>query len=579
VQCGVIPVALAGRDVTDFVLEPKLDGLAVSLLYEDRRLKVGATRGDGERGEDITTNARTIRSVPLLLGEDAPHVLEVRGEVYLSRPAFERINDERGREGLPLFANPRNAAAGAVRQLDPRVTARRPLDFIAYAVGYAEGVTLPRTHWVLLECLRSWGFKVNPRNQRASGIEAVAARCAAWEHERDSLEYEIDGVVVKIDDRVVHEEVGTVGREPRWAIAYKFPPIQATTRLLDIGINVGRTGSLNPFAVLAPVRVGGVTVKLASLHNEEDIARKDIRIGDIVVVQRAGEVIPQVIGPVLSRRTGAEVPFRMPDTCPVCRAPVVKSEDEAMARCTGGVTCPAQRYELIRHFASRAAMDVQGVGEKLVAALIDEGLVQDPADLYGLRKEQLAALERYGDKSADNVLAAIEGSKERPLSRVLHALGIRYVGERTAEILAERFGSMDGLLAATEADLADTEGIGPKIGRSVYEHLRSERLRRVIEKLRAVGVNLAQRPKEAQDLPLAGTLWVLTGRLERWTRLAAEEHIKALGGSIGDAVTRKTTHVVVGEEPGSKLRRAEQLGIPILDEAAFEAITTNAPNP
>jgi DNA ligase (NAD+) len=507
-----------------------------------------------------------------VLATGAPPLLEVRGEVYLSRGAFQRINDDRIRAGQPLFANPRNAAAGSLRQLDPRITARRPLDFIAYAIGHTDGVDLPRTHWSLLEQLGAWGFKVNPRNSRSGTIDEVAERCMAWEHEREALDYEIDGVMVKIDDRALHDELGSVGREPRWAVAYKFPPTQATTRLLDIGINVGRTGSLNPFAILEPVRIGGVTVKLASLHNEEDIARKDIRIGDAVIVQRAGEVIPQVIGPVVSRRTGQERPFLMPSQCPVCGAPVIKGEDEAMARCTGGATCPAQRYELIRHFASRPAMDIQGVGEKLVGALIDQGLVSDPADLYSLRKEQLVEMERLADKSAENVLASIQESKARPLSRLIHALGVRYVGERTAEILAERFGSMDRMLEATQDDLIDTEGIGPKIGASLYEELRSERLRAVLDRLRAAGVNMVQRTAGGENLPLSGTLWVFTGRLERWTRLAGEERVKARGGAVGDSVTRKTTHVVVGEEPGSKLRRAQQLNIPILDEAAFESI-------
>src|SRR5581483_2435172 len=324
--------------------------------------------------------------------------------------------------------------------------------------------------------------------------------------------------------------------------------------------------------VLEPVPIAGVTVKLATLHNEEDIARKDIRIGDTVIVQRAGEVIPQVIGPVVSKRTGAERPFTMPERCPVCDAPVVKPAGEAMARCTGGASCPAQRYEMMVHFASKPAMDIDGVGEKLVAALIQAGLISDPADLYHLTKEQLLTLERMGDKSAENVLNAIEASKERPLSRVLHALGIRYVGDRTAEILADRFGSMDRLLAASEDELIDTEGIGPKIGRSVFEHLRSERVRQIIEKLRAAGVNMAQRRAEARDLPLSGTVWVFTGRLERWTRLVAEERVKALGGAVGDSVTRKTTHVVVGEEPGSKAQRAQQLGVRILSEAEFEEI-------
>ncbi len=563
---------LAGRPIEGYVLEPKLDGLAVSIMYDNRQLKVGATRGDGVRGEDISSNVRTIRSVPLTLSKDAPLRVEVRGEVFLSRAAFQRINDERADEGQPLFANPRNAAAGSLRQLDSRVTARRPLDFIAYSVGDVDGAGLPRTHWELLEQLASWGFKVNPRNSRAQTIDDVATAALGWEHQRESLDYEIDGVVVKVNDRALHDELGSVGREPRWAIAYKFPPTQATTKLLNIGINVGRTGSLNPFAILEPVPIAGVVVKLASLHNEEDITRKDIRVGDVVIVQRAGEVIPQVIGPVVSRRTGEERPFVIPDACPVCGAPVIKPEGEAMARCTGGASCPAQRYELIRHFASRAAMDIEGVGEKLVAALIEAGLVSDAADLYSLRKEQLVELERLGEKSAENILAAIEGSKQQPLSRVLHGLGIRYVGERTAEILAEHFGSMDRLLAATEEELIETEGIGPKIGRSVYEHLASERLRAIIEKLRAAGVNMEQRSEQATDLPLSGTTWVFTGRLERWTRLTAEERVKSLGGSIGDSVTKKTTHVVVGEEPGSKVKRAQQLGVPILSEEEFEDV-------
>lgn len=563
---------LLGREVEDFSLEPKIDGVAVSLLYEDRRLTVGATRGDGVHGEDITANVRTIRSIPLSLPPSAPRVLEVRGEVFLSRRAFERINEERASAGEPLFANPRNAAAGSLRQLDPRVTARRPLDFIAYAVGQYEDGAVPRTQTGLLEQLAAWSLKVNPRNSRARGLEDVIAQCLAWEHQRETLDYEIDGVVVKVDDRGIQDELGAVGREPRWAIAFKFPPTQATTVLEEIGINVGRTGSLNPFARLAPVRVGGVTIKLAALHNEDDIARKDIRVGDTVIVQRAGEVIPQVIGPVVSKRTGRERPFRMPTSCPVCGAAVVKPEGEAMSRCTGGATCPAQRYELLKHFVSRPAMEIDGVGEKLVAALIEAGLVRDPADFYALSKEQLLKLERFAEKSAENVLASIEASKSRPLSRLLYALGIRYVGERTAEILAERFGSMDRLLQATEDELVETEGIGPKVARSVVETLRSPRMREIIEKLRAAGVNMVQRTESPAGLPLAETTWVFTGRLERWPRYAAEERVKSLGGSVSDTVTRKTTHVVVGADPGSKLRRAQQLGLTILDEAGFEAI-------
>ncbi|OGG56294.1 MAG: DNA ligase (NAD(+)) LigA, partial [Candidatus Handelsmanbacteria bacterium RIFCSPLOWO2_12_FULL_64_10] len=466
---------LLGSDVDSFVLEPKLDGLAVSLIYEKGRLAVAATRGNGVQGEDITPNVRTIRTVPLKLPEGAPPLIEIRGEAFLTKRAFAHINEERANQGQPLFANPRNAAAGSLRQLDPGVTARRPLEIITYQVGYAEGYPLPRTHWELLAQLRDWGLKTNPLNARCSGLEAVIERCLGWEHEREALDYDIDGVVVKIDDRAAHDELGSVGREPRWAIAYKFPPTQATTLLRNIGINVGRTGALNPFAILEPVKVAGVTIKLASLHNEDDIVRKDIRIGDTVLVQRAGEVIPQVIGPVVSKRTGSEIPFKMPEHCPVCGAAVVKPEGEAMVRCTGGVTCPSQRYESLLHFVSRSAMDVQGIGERLMAELVEAGLVSDSADIYGITKEQLLELERMGSRSADNVLASIEGSKRLPLSRVLNALGIVHVGERMAEILAQRFGSMDRLLAASQDDLIDVDGVGPKIGASLHEYLHTDR--------------------------------------------------------------------------------------------------------
>jgi DNA ligase (NAD+) len=563
---------LLGRDVEGFVLEPKLDGLAVSLLYENGRLTVGATRGDGMRGDDITPNVRTIRTVPLTLTGNAPPVLEVRGEVYLSLKAFNRINEEQLARGDRMFLNPRNAAAGALRQKDSRITARRPLDFIAYAIGETAGSELPRSHWALLEQLGRYGFKVNPRNARAETLDEVIDHTAAWEHEREGLDYEIDGVVIKIDDRTLHDELGYVGREPRWAIAYKFPPTQATTVLKDIGINVGRTGSLNPFAILEPVKVGGVIVKLATLHNEDDIARKDIRIGDTVLVQRAGEVIPQVIAPVANKRTGNERVFQMPDTCPVCGAPVIKPDGEAMRRCTGAATCPAQRYELIKHFVSRPAMDIDGMGERLVAALIDANLIQDPADIYSLTKEQLVTLERLADKSADNVLTSIEVSKTRPLSRVLHALGIRYVGERTGEILADQFGTMDALLAASREQLIATEGIGPKIGDSIYEFLHTDRNLKIIDKLRTAGVNMAQGQTTEEEGPLTGSFWVLTGSLSRWPRSAAESRIKSLGGRIADSVTKKTTHLLLGEAPGSKLTRAQQLGVPILDEAQFEEL-------
>src|SRR5207244_3419004 len=397
-----------------------------------------------------------------------PAYLEVRGEVYLSQAAFKKINDERAAAGQPLFANPRNCAAGSVRQLDSRITAKRPLDVFIYALGEAQGWQ-PRTQWEILEAFGKWGFKTNPNNRRVETIDEVMAACAEWEHRRESLDYEIDGVVVKVNDLHVQSELGAVGREPRWAIAFKFPPVQATTLLERIAVNVGRTGSLNPFAVLRPVQVGGVTISQATLHNEDDIRRKDIREGDTVLVHRAGEVIPQVIGPILTKRPPDSRPYEIPKTCPVCGSPVVRPEGEAMARCTGGFAkCIAQRFELLKHFVGRGSMDIEAVGEKLALSLIEKKLVYDPPDLYQLTKEQLVALERIGDKSAQNVLDNIAASKSRSLTRVLFALGIRYVGYQTAELLAQAFGSMDGVRAASLEEISHIEGIGPKIAESVY---------------------------------------------------------------------------------------------------------------
>src|SRR5947209_2262561 len=404
---------LLGREVRDFVIEPKIDGLAIMLRYERGRFSVGATRGDGFQGEDITANLKTIRSVPLALHDAPPAYLEVRGEVYLSRAAFQKINDERAASGLPLFANPRNCAAGSVRQLDSRITARRPLDVFIYALGEAQAWQ-PRTQREMLEAFLRWGFKTNPNNRRVETIDEVMAACAEWEHRRESLDYEIDGVVVKVNDLHVQSELGAVGREPRWAIAFKFPPVQATTLLERIAVNVGRTGSLNPFAVLRPVQVGGVTISQATLHNEDDIRRKDIRVGDTVLVHRAGEVIPQVIGPILSKRPPDTRPYELPTTCPVCGSPVVRPEGEAMARCTGGFAkCVAQRFELLKHFVGRGSMDIESVGEKLAWSLIEQKLVYDPSDIYQLTREQLMRLERMGDKSAQNVIDNIAASKTR----------------------------------------------------------------------------------------------------------------------------------------------------------------------
>ncbi len=563
---------LMGREVRDFTIEPKIDGLAIMLRYERGHFTIGATRGDGSRGEDITANLRTIRSMPLSLNDSPPEYLEVRGEVYLSRAAFQRINDERAAAGQPLFANPRNCAAGSVRQLDSRITARRPLDVFIYALGEAQGWQ-PRTQWRMLEDFLKWGFKTNPNNGRATTIDEVVAACAEWEHRRDSLDYEIDGVVVKVNDLDLQSELGAVGREPRWAIAFKFPPVQATTLLKSIEVNVGRTGSLNPYAVLEPVQVGGVTISQATLHNEDDIRRKDIRVGDTVLVHRAGEVIPQVIGPILSKRPPDAKPYELPKTCPICGSAVVRVEGEAMARCTGGfATCVAQRFELLKHFVSRGAMDIESVGEKLAWSLvIEHKLVYDPSDLYRLTREQLLALERIGEKSAQNVLDNIEASKKRPLTRVLFALGIRYVGYQTAELLARAFGTMDRLRAASLDEIVAVEGIGPKIGESVHAWFADQDNLRMLDKLVDAGVNMAEETATRAG-PLAGLSIVVTGRLEHHSRSQIEQRIKELGGIVGDSVSKKTSYLIAGEEAGSKLDKAKKLGTPVLDEAAFEAL-------
>jgi len=564
-----------GRDM-DFVCELKLDGIAVALTYTDGRLTTGATRGDGYRGEDITQNLRTIKSIPLVVPRNAPNKFEVRGEVYLSKAGFEKLNRERAEEGQPLFANPRNAAAGSVRQLDPRVTAKRPLDICIYALGYAEegeegmGVErkMPSTHWETMEYLKALGFRVSPYNEYVPEIRGVEKYYQHWVNERESLEFEADGIVIKVNSFELQQQLGTVSHDPRWAVAYKFPAIQATTRLLDIGISVGRTGSLNPYAVLEPVSVGGVTIKRAALHNEEDIRRKDIRIADTVIVQRAGEVIPEVVAPVLSKRTGEERLFVMPSRCPVCGGDVVKPEGEVMTRCINA-SCPAQNYELLTHFVSRSGMDIEGIGEKLAIALLENGLVKDVADLYSLRKEELAVLERMGDKSAQNVLDAIEKSKKRPLSRLIFALGIRHVGAETAELLASHFSAIDRLAKASTEDFLEVPTIGPKIADSIHAYFKQEANLRVIDKLRQAGVRLEQAAVERKELPFSGQEFVLTGRLEAFSRSEAEARIRELGGSVVSSVTKKTTYLVTGAEPGSKLEKARSLGTKILTEEEF----------
>ena len=561
---------LGGRQF-DLVCEPKIDGLAVALTYVGGLLVTGATRGDGYRGEDITQNLRTIRSIPLSVPREAPPRFEVRGEVYLPKAGFKKLNEERAKEELPLFANPRNAAAGSVRQLDSSITAKRPLDIFIYALGWTEGKAAPDTHWEIMQYLKSLGFKINPNISLCHSLDETEKYYQSWVESRGNFPYEADGIVVKVNSIALQQELGTVAHEPRWAIAYKFPAIQGTTRLIDIGINVGRTGSLNPYAILEPVRVGGVVISSAALHNEEDIHRKDIRIGDWVVVQRAGEVIPEIVEPIVSRRTGEEKIFSMPSRCPVCGSEVIKPQGEAMHRCTN-TACPSQALEKIKHFVSRGAMDIDGVGERLCQALFEAGLVKDVADLYDLTKEQLLSLERMADKSASNILNSIERSKDRPLARVIFALGILHVGEQYAELLAESFNSIDDLAKASEEDLSTLPSIGPKIAESIVAFFRQKGNKQIVEKLRKAGVRLEKgKVKEAkpEELPLAGREFVLTGKLETFSRSEAEAKIKALGGKAGSDVTKKTSYLVVGADPGSKLAEVEKLGIKTLSEAEF----------
>ncbi len=561
---------LGGRQF-DLVCEPKIDGLAVALIYVDGLLVTGATRGDGYRGEDITQNLKTIRSIPLSVPKEAPPRFEVRGEVYLPKAGFKKLNEERAKEELSLFANPRNAAAGSVRQLDSNITARRPLDIFVYGLGWAEGKAVPDTHWEIMQYLKSLGFKINPDIALRHSLDEAEKYYQRWLESRDESPYEADGIVAKVNSIALQQELGTVAHEPRWALAYKFPAVQGTTKLIDIGINVGRTGSLNPYAILEPVRVGGVVISSAALHNEEDIRRKDIRMGDWVVVQRAGEVIPEIVEPIVSRRTGKEKIFHMPGRCPVCGSEVIKPEGEAMHRCTNAA-CPSQALERIKHFVSRGAMDMDGVGEKLCQALFEAGLIKDAADLYYLTREQLLGMERMADKSASNVLNSIEKSKNRPLARVIFALGITHVGDQYAELLAERFRSIDDLAKASEEDLSTIATIGPKIAEGVVAFFRQERNRQIVERLRKAGVRLeAEKIEKAkpEELPLAGLEFVLTGKLESFSRSEAEAKIKALGGKAASDVTRKTSYVVVGADPGSKLAKAQKLGTKTIGETEF----------
>ncbi len=554
-----------------FVVEPKVDGLAISLLYRDGTLERGATRGNGEVGEDVTHNLRTVGAIPLHI-EDAPPLLEVRGEIYMSTHDFTLLNERRAEEGLSTFMNPRNSAAGSVRQLDPQLAAQRPLSIWCYQVGVTEELSFER-HWDALQWMREHGLKVNGDIARFQTAEEVIAQCRAWEARRGELDFEIDGAVVKLDDLALQRRLGAIGREPRWAVAWKFPPSTAMTRLLEVRWNVGKFGDLHPYAVLEPVAVGGVTIRQATLHNEEDLARKDIRPGEEVIVLRAGDVIPQVVSPAPHMAERANRPPRPapPAKCPFCGTETVKPADSVFTKCPN-LDCPERRWQLLKHFVSRGAMDIDGLGEKQVALLQQRGLVRTPADFYALTEPQLLALERIGETSAANLLAAIEASKARPFARVLFALGIEEVGEVTGRNLAQRFGDVDALLAATPEELAQTPGIGEKMADTIAAQLRDPNMRELISALRALGLRFHEEGPAAGGGALAQKSLVLTGTLPEWSREQATERIQAAGGRVVSAVSARTDYVVAGERPGSKLQKAIRLEVPVIDEAGLRQL-------
>ena len=564
------------RATFSYVCEPKIDGLGVALLYSRGRFVRGATRGDGRVGEDITHNLQTIKAIPAKLHGPlaAAKTLEVRGEVFMRKKAFAQFNLALEEAGETVFANPRNAAAGAVRQKDPAITAARPLDIYLYHVSEIEGVELG-THWETLALLEASGIPVNPRAERVGDIDGAIEYCRRLETQRDELEYEADGVVVKVDDLEQQRRLGVTAHHPRWAIAFKFAARQATTRVLGITINVGKTGALTPTAKLEPVELAGVRVSNVSLHNEDEVRRKDVRVGDTVLIERAGDVIPYLVQVVLARRPPEAEPFEMPRQCPACGADAFRPEGEAIWRCTN-TACPAQLKERLFHFGSRRAMDIEHLGETTIAQLVDRGMVKDFADLYGLTVEQVAGLERLAERSAKNLVDAIAGSKARGLARLLNALGIRMVGERAAQLLASRFGSMERLLGASEADINEIQGIGPQIAQSVARFFAEAHNRDTIERLSRAGVAMVEAGHVEGPKPLDGKVLVLTGSLRALTRDQARDLVHRLGGRVSGSVSRKTDYVVVGEDAGSKADDAQRLGVATLDEAAFLALVGRA---
>jgi len=564
---------LGDPEPLEFACEPKLDGIAVSLLYRAGLLERAATRGDGTTGEDITHNVRTIPSVPLhLRGDGYPDLLEVRGEIYMPRAGFEQLNDRARELGEKTFVNPRNAAAGTLRQLDARITASRPLEMCCYGVGMVAGGELPGQHAAILARLQQWGLRINHESRVVRGIEACAEYYSQLAARRETLPYDIDGIVFKVNDLGLQQRLGFVSRAPRWAIARKFPAQEEMTRLLDVEFQVGRTGAITPVARLEPVFVGGVTVSNATLHNSDEIGRLGVRLGDTVVVRRAGDVIPQVVSVVLDRRPPDAGAIIFPQRCPVCGSDLERAPDEAVVRCMGGLVCAAQQKAAIRHFASRRAMDIDGLGDKLVEQLVDEGLVANVAGLYRLGKEQLLQLERMGEKSADNLLAALEKSKRTTLARFIFALGIREVGEATALALARHFGNWDALAGASEERLLAVSDVGPVVADHLRQFFDSASSMAVVQELRSAGVSWPDLDAVATDLPLAGQTWVVTGKLEALGRDDARAHLQALGARVAGSVSAKTTCVVAGPGAGSKLGKAQELGVEVIDEAGLLAL-------
>jgi DNA ligase (NAD+) len=550
-----------------YVTEPKVDGLAISLTYENGVLVRGATRGDGRFGEEVTHNLRTMKSIPLSI-DGAPELVEVRGEVYLPLAGFTRVNEQRAQDGEATFANPRNAAAGTIRQLDPKIAASRPLSIWCYGVAALRGWE-PKSHSESLEWLRDRGFKVNEDISILHGVDEVAERCRWWENRREALDFEIDGVVVKVDDRGLQRELGVAGREPRWSVAWKFAPTTATTKLNKVVWNVGRTGHLLPFAMLEPVHVSGVTVSTATLHNEEDLERKDVREGDEVVVMRAGDVIPQVVSPIIQRRKKGARRAKPPNKCPLCGTPTVKPAEGVFTICPNRTGCPGQQFQHVKHF--RGALEIEGLGEKNAYRFLQEGLISDAADIYDLTVERITGLEGFGEISAKNLIEEIEGSKEKPFSRVLYALGIPGVGYVNAESLAEHFGTIDDLLAAQPEEIERAEGIGPILAQQIYEELSEKRTRALIERLRKAGLRMELDPSERRKEggPLDGKTLVLTGTLPNLSREQATKLIRRAGGKVVNSVSKKTDYLIAGDNPGSKLAKAEELGTEVIDEDAL----------